>query len=1096
MNSPDVETDDSFTARLAAHDAALATGETTPDQSSDDSELRSAKSFLDLLESVWQRQDRFAPVERNSPETLADAPAARLGRFEILQELGRGGGGIVYLAKDPTLNRQVAIKVPRPESFLTQDLLLRFLREAEAAAQLNHRHVVPILEVGEVGGICYIVTQYCSGPNLAHWLRERVVPSWQAATIVALLSDGVTHMHSRGILHRDIKPSNVLLDTADEGDQGPLGFVPRLTDFGLAKIECIPSGDSVGPDDGLTRMGTIIGTPQYMAPEQAEGRLDSIGPATDVYALGVVLYEMLVGRPPFHGETTVATLQQAAKDQPVSVRLLRRDVPRDLETICLKCLAKRPGERYATAAGLAADLRNFLEGRPTVARPLPPMQRIIRWALRHPAPAALIANAFLAVIGGVLGIARYAMEQEEHNVELRRMNDQLEETVRREREQRRVVEDRDRELRLNNYADRLSRAADAWSRGQPTQAIEWLNDLRPRAGEPDLRGYEWYHLRSLCHPIHDVWSGHRGGICCVAAAPDGKTVASASRDETVRIWDVNSGRTVATLPGAMDGPRSLAFSPDGRALALAYDSGGVGHSILWDVPTYHMRTRTRIAPVEMIHGAFTPDSQTFGVSTWHGLGLWDVTTGQQRAFYPKKDVFTRTIEFAPGGGILLTSDSNSVSLWDVLTGREIRRMTGDFGDVESIAWSPDGQTIALNGSETDKTLVRLLDAATGTQRVTLSHPFNVTVISFSADSRSLVCASKNNQQGTGEVRLWDAAQGKPLATFAQHLDQVHAMALVPHTELVALGCEDRTIKLLHTGHVQVTKQLSGHTPAETWSLAFAPDGRTLASAGDDHQVRLWDPMTGQQRKVLAGHTSLVTAVAYSRDGKTLASASYDGSVKLWDVANGSLINALPAPEQKLRCLALSPDGNIVAAGTRTTQSGEVRLWDIRTGRALPSLGGHEKTVRGVAFSPDGSLLASASEDGKIRWWYTATWELKGQAHDTHPVDCLAFAPDGKTLVAGNGSGTIRSWEMPSGREKATFRGHLGEVFSVAFSLDGRTLSSASYDKTVRLWQAETTQELMVLDGHITRVNAVAFAPDCRTLASASHDGAIMLRHAP
>src|SRR5262245_94450 len=358
--------EDLFTARLAEYDAALAEGRARPTSDGDGAispDLESAKECLELLEAVWPRAANSgsgtrhatclpgsqAAATNHGDDTLFDQPR-HLGRFEIVRELGRGGGGIVFLARDPTLNRHVALKIPRAELLLTSESRRRFVRESETAARLSHPNIVPVYEAGQASGICYLVSAYCQGPNLAGWLRdrERPVSSRQAALIVAALADGVAHMHSRGVLHRDIKPSNILLENcAQETASNELAFVPRLTDFGLAKMDAFDPGAS-----DATRAGSVLGTPAYMAPEQAEGRVDLLGPATDVFALGVLLYELLTGAPPFRGGNDVETLQQVATTEARPPRQLRREVPRDLETICLKCLAKAPARRYATAAAL------------------------------------------------------------------------------------------------------------------------------------------------------------------------------------------------------------------------------------------------------------------------------------------------------------------------------------------------------------------------------------------------------------------------------------------------------------------------------------------------------------------------------------------------------------------------------------------------------------------------------------------------------------------------------------------------------------------------------------------------------------------------
>jgi len=381
--------EDQFASLLAACDDALAGGAPPPALAGTDAppELRRRVeehlSCLHLLRRLLPGGPAAAPDGSPPAAALWGLDLGSLpvwfGRFRIRGELGRGGFGIVLLADDPLLGRQVALKVPRAGALMSPDLRERFLREAKAAARLEHPNLAPVYEAGAVGPICYIVSAYCPGPDLAAWLKKRPEPPdpRTAAALTAALADGLHHAHGHGVLHRDVKPSNVLLMPRRDGD-GPAGdgleFTPRLTDFGLAKV--------LEDEEQPTTSGVLLGTAPYMAPEQAEGRHAAVGPATDVYALGAILYEMLAGRPPLQGATLLATLEQVRSGEPAPPGRLRRGVPPELETICLKCLRKLPRERYAAAGELAADLRRFLAGEPIQARPVGWAGRVLNWCRR------------------------------------------------------------------------------------------------------------------------------------------------------------------------------------------------------------------------------------------------------------------------------------------------------------------------------------------------------------------------------------------------------------------------------------------------------------------------------------------------------------------------------------------------------------------------------------------------------------------------------------------------------------------------------------------------------------------------------------------
>jgi serine/threonine protein kinase len=442
---------------LASYDEALAAGD-TPSATADKSfpaELRDRfERVTDCLDRLERRRLRIGDTaEQVAGEVVArggwrvegkEGPSppsplpggergerepVRVGPFQVVRVLGAGGFGIVYLAEDPRLGRQVALKVPRPEALLHPELRHRFLREARAAARLHHTNILPVFEVGEAGPLCYIVSAYCSGGTLAEWLasRKTPVPPRLAAHLIALLCDGVQHAHEHGILHRDLKPSNVLLRpehsaSATEG----LDYTPLLADFGLAKFLEAAADMSPPPilNDisyaGLERTIATTrgaaGTPQYMAPEQAGENHDAVAPATDVYALGSILYQLLTGRPPFAGEAA-DVFRQVMEDEPVAPRRLRAGLSRDLETICLKCLRKAPSERYPSARELGDDLRRWLAGEPVRSRPASKLRRLGKWVRRRPAAAGLILLSLvtaLSLLGGTLWYAIANAREELH----------------------------------------------------------------------------------------------------------------------------------------------------------------------------------------------------------------------------------------------------------------------------------------------------------------------------------------------------------------------------------------------------------------------------------------------------------------------------------------------------------------------------------------------------------------------------------------------------------------------------------------------------------------------------------------------------------
>jgi WD40 repeat protein len=1047
------------------------------------------------------------------PLTPHSSPAQQFGRFQIERELGRGGCGVVFLAFDPTLRRRVALKLPRPEALASPELRARFVREAKATAGLDHPHIVPVYEAGEHGPVWYIASAYCEGPTLAAWLKEQQepVPPRAAASLLALLAGAVQHAHSRGILHRDLKPSNILLvsgGVVSEWSDAPgttthhsplTTHLPKIADFGLAKIRDVDQQAATLPGmaagaDAPTRTGVLLGTPRYMAPEQAEGGPAELGPATDVYGLGVILYEVLAGRPPFQGGSDLATLQLVRSEEPVPLCRPRPDVPRDLEAICLKCLEKEPGKRYGAAADLEADLQRFLRGEPTKARPLGAGKRVWKWARRRPTAAALIGVCGLTLLALLAGAGWHFLELGKINSQLENTNQALEKTntdLQKANTELRDAATKERQqalhLRWLLYVNQFKLSLQAWEKGEPVQVVEWLDALRPGPGQEDLRGFEWYYLKGLCHPWRAVWRGHQGGVSVVAVSPDSTTVASASHDRSIRLWDLATGQTRAVLVGHAHLINSLSFSPDGQTLAST--SHKDGEIRLWETATGKERTRFTLRPkLESI--LFTPDSKQLIVGSPDGIWVRDLAAGPATERFLKQPANPLNMAITPNGRTLTVgNDDGTVRLWDLPSACERLVLRGHGNIVRGVALTRDGRTLA---SGSDDRTARLWDVTTGKPLGVLNHRYPVWALAFAPDSRMLATAPSEEKRPfvAGEVELWDMASATKHGTFDLNQNRVRSLAFLPHARTLVLGCDDKTVRLLDVDEAPKAVTLSGHAPSETWALAFSPDGRTLASAGDDHHVKLWDPSTGDLRATLAGHEALVTALAFSRDGRTLASASFDHKVKLWEGVSGRLRSTLTAENDRLYCVALSPDGRTLAAGGKDNV---VRLWDLAAGRMLSPLRG-DTLLRALAFSPDGTILATARKDGKVRLWDTSTWQLRRALDDTDEVSCLAFATDGKTLASGNHVGVVRLWDVASGRERAILKGHIKEVRALAFAPDGRTLATAGDDKTVRLWQAATGEELLVLNGHKTRVNAVAFSPDGETLASASHDGAVLLRH--
>ncbi len=1074
------------------------------------SELRPAVDCLRLLDRLRLELPDTPALAPEGPRPPAAIPPNRLngevpfGRFSLRRELGRGGFGVVFLAFDPLLRREVAIKLPRPEGLLNAERCRRFVLEGRAAAALEHPNILPVLEAGEVNGISYITSPYNPGPSLSRWLRGRPapVPPAAAAHLLARLADGVDHAHQRGVIHRDLKPANVLLAPAGplaSGPEAPFSateadlladrLTPKITDFGLAKLL-----DGQGDD---TRTGALLGTPRYSAPEQVEGRRADIGPAADVYALGVILYEMLTLTTPFAASSDLELLRRISGDDAPSPRRHRPDLPCDLESICLKCLDRRPRGRYATAGELAADLRRYLRGEPVTAR-LPSLwEQGVAWARRRPAEAALCATVLLALAGlGLAGLWHYR-QMEAKNLQLQAKVDEA-------NEQREIARARAAETRRLGYTAHIRLARELMLNGQVGLMAEVLNRERPLPDEEDLREFSWRYLWGQAR--NDLWlRGHQFPIEAVAVPPQGDYIASASADRTVRIWDRETGLLQATLAGFEREPHSLAVFPYGSSIVAINKTevgwgrkNGAAEVRVWGRDGRQLallRDTAEAASAAVV----SPDGRTvaFGRVNTDGRGavcLWQPSAGTKRFLLPSAGVAT-ALAYSPDGQTLaaatrtLLTEAGRIVVLDAARGEPKKAWDAHTRMIDSIAFTPDG---ALLTGSWDGT-ARLWAVSSGAQEALVyegKHP--VRQVACSADGKTLAVLAEVPPRQCA-LHLLDRATGKPRREPYEPFHAFFSFALNADASEVVQGRNDHVVRVWRPWPAPAQRSLAAHTH-EVWGVAFGPDSRTLVTSSDDHLLKVLDVTTGAERHVLKGHGSLVSCVAMTADGRMLASGSYDNTVRLWRVADGAPVATLEGHTANVRAVAFSPCGGLVASGGRDHV---VRLWDAASARPLGVLACPDMLhTRGVAFSPDGAVLASVGIDRAVRLWDVAGRVLIREARDAQGVWAVAFSPDGKMLATGGADGTPKLWDRETLRPRGVIGGHDAGVGGVAFSPDGRTLASAGNDRTVRLWHVETGHELCCFKGLTHQANAVAFSPDGGWLAAALHDGKVMLWQAP
>jgi WD40 repeat protein/serine/threonine protein kinase len=1012
-------------------------------------------------------------------QPTTEHPGTVIGPYKLIEQIGEGGMGAVWMAQQTQpVKRVVAIKLIRA-GMDTAQLIARFEAERQALALMDHANIARVLDAGTTDADRpYFVMDLVKGVPITKYCDEHHLTPRQRLELFLPVCQAVQHAHQKGIIHRDLKPSNVLVALYDGKP------VPKVIDFGVAKA----AGQSLTEQTLVTGFGAIVGTLEYMSPEQAEINQLDIDTRSDIYSLGVLLYELLTGTTPLQRkqakekglleslriireeETPCPSARLSTVEELLSISARRQTEPKkltklmrgELDWIVMKALEKDRNRRYETTNAFAADVQRYLADEPVQACPPSTWYRFGKFARRNRAALAAAAIVVLVVTAAV-GVSAALIWQA------------------------------NRDLQREAYFQRITVAHRELSMGNPAAALQALREC-----PENLREWEWHYLMRLLM-VEPLVLRDSTEVYAVAFSPNDERIASAGKDGKVKIWNSRTARVVKKFQAHDGAACSVAFHPEGRFLATA---GADRQAKVWDLETGQQVFQGPCDAIRKFGAACTvafrpPDGRRLAAGCDEEVRVWDWKTGEHCYAVPGPQYDSIPVAFSPDGRRLATAGDWQQGL--ILRNADSGRLLGTLPEpphpVTALAFSADGGRLA---SASLGRFVSLWSTTTSKRLQSLPHSGNVLTVAFSLDGRRLVSAGEDKL-----VHVWDVTTGREVLGLHGHTDMCGCVAFSPDGWRLASASHDGNIIVwdatpLRQNEGQEIRTFSQHDH-EVRSAAVSPDGQWIASAGNGTLVRVWEAATGRVSFDFSRHTAPVFAVAWHPDGRRIATAGSAGrqnTVMVWDASDGRVHFQLAIERDSsagpYQVVAFSPDGRHLVTGQL---EGAVKVWDAETGQKVHDLASHDREIRGLVFSRDGRRLATASGDGKVNLWDATCLDKKQKPSFTlsarvpGPSLNVAFSPDGLRLATGGEGNTVKIWDVGKDGEPLTLRGHSKEVYAVAFSPDdpGRWVASGGEDGKVKIWDSRSGKLAITLHGHTGLVSSLAFSPDGKRLYSGSRD---------